>query len=79
MDLSKAFDCLPHDVLIFKLEAYEFSANNLRLIYSYLTNRMQRNNIGSVKSSQKIVRVGIPQCSVLGHVLFNTFINDIFF
>ena len=60
MDLSKAFDCLPHDLLIAKLEAYGFSANSLCLIYSYLKNRMQRVKIGSVKSSQQIVRAGIP-------------------
>ena len=58
MDLSKAFDCLPRDHLIAKMEAYGFS---LCLIYSYLKNRMQRVKIGSVKSSQQIVRAGIPQ------------------
>ena len=79
MDLSKAFDCLPHDLLIAKLEAYGFSANSLCLIYNYLKNRMQMVKIGSLKSSQQIVRAGIPQGSVLGPVSFNIFINDIFF
>ena len=74
MDLSKALDCLPHDLLFAKLEAYGFSANSLCLIYSYLTNRMQSVKIGSVKISQKI-----PQGSVLGPVLSYIFINDIFF
>ena len=75
MDFSKAFDCLPHDLLIAKLEAYGFSENSLCLIYSYLKNRMQRVKIGSVKSSQQIVRAGIPQGSVFGSVVF---INGIF-
>ena len=78
MDLSKACVCLPHDLLIAKLEAYGFSENSLCLIYSYLKNRMQRIKIGSVESSQQIFRAGISQGSVLGPVFFNIFINDIF-
>ena len=42
MDLSKAYDCLPHDLLIAKLEAYGLDVNSLRLMYSYLDSRLQR-------------------------------------
>ena len=42
MDLSKAYDCLPHDLLISKLEAYGFDNNSLHFLYNYLTNRKQR-------------------------------------
>ena len=47
MDLSKAYDCLPHDLLIAKLEAYGLDVNSLRLMYSYLDSRLQRVKIGS--------------------------------
>ena len=42
MDLSKAFDCLNHELLIAKLEAYGFSRSALKLVYDYLSNRKQR-------------------------------------
>jgi hypothetical protein len=41
MDLSKAFDCLPHNLLMLKLEAYGLSENSLKLLKSYLENRRQ--------------------------------------
>ena len=49
--LSKAFDCLSHELLLVKLHAYGFSSSALRLIYSYLTNRKQRTKINSSYSS----------------------------
>ena len=47
MDLSKAYDCLPYDLIIEKFEAYGFDNINLKLFHSYFSNRKQRVNIGS--------------------------------
>ena len=47
MDLSKAYDCLPHDLIIAKFEAYGLSKSSLSLLLDYLTSRKQRVQIGS--------------------------------
>ena len=65
MDLSKAFDCIPHDVLIAKLHAYGFNKKPLTFLYSYLKHRKQSAKI------RKLLLSGAPQRSILGSVLFN--------
>ena len=66
MDLSKAYDCLPHDLLLAKLQAYGFSKESIRLFLCYLTNRTQRIKIGSTFSDWTNILKGIPQGLILG-------------
>ena len=77
-DLSKAFDCLPHDLLIAKLDAYGFNYQSLKVIYSYLTNRYQRVRINSQFSLWSEIEFGAPQGSILGSLFFNIDIADLF-
>ena len=73
-----AFDCLNHDLLIAKFEAYGFNAQALIFIQDYLSNCSERTKINSEYSSYKDVKYGVPQGSILGPLLFNIFVNDIF-
>ena len=75
MDLSKAFDCLPHDLLIAKLEAYGIGRSSLLLLMPYLKHRRQSVKIKGIRSLFQLIKSGVPQGSILGPILFNIFIN----
>ena len=78
-DLSKAFDCIPHDLLIAKLEDYGLSEIALSFIFSYLTNRNQCVCINDKKCDFQKIISGVPQGSITRPILFNFSINDLFF
>ena len=69
MDLSKAFDCLPHDLILLKLEAYGLSEKSINLLNSYLSGRKQCVKVKNMCSSFETVYKGVPQGSILGPIL----------
>ena len=77
MDFSKAFDSLPH-ILIAKIHAYGFEMSSLKLIYSYLTDRTQTVKVKGECSTEHQIKSGVPQGSLLGVLLFNMYLNDMF-
>ena len=77
-DLSKVFDCLAHDLIIAKLNSYGFNLIALNLIHNYHTKRKQRTKINHLYSSLEDILFGVPQGSILGPILFNIFLSDLF-
>ena len=77
-DLSKAFDCIPHELSVAKLNTYGFSRDTVAYIYSYLKNRKQCVRINGTQSYLGDIISGVPQGSILGPILYNLFLMTSF-
>ena len=78
-DLSKAFDCLSHELIIAKLYAYGLSKNSLKLISDYFSDRKQRTKIRESYSNWREILIGVFQGSIFGPLGFNIYLNDLFY
>ena len=77
-DLSKAFNCFPHHLLLAKLNAYGFSLPALRVVQNYLSNRKQITKINSEFSPREEILFRVPQGLISGPLLFNIFLCNLF-
>ena len=77
LDFSKAFDSVPHDKLIFKLSQFGITGPLLDWFSDYLSERKQRVVVDGFSSSYLDVTPDVPQCSIVGPLLFLIYVNDL--
>ena len=78
-DLFKAFDCIPRDFIIAKLEAFSFQTDALNVVYDYLPNRKQRIKINATFRCWKNIKYGVLQRPILGPLLIGIYLRDLFY
>ena len=79
MDLSTSFDTVNHDLLIAKLHLYGVGEKALKLFWDYMNNRWQCTKVSGTYSSWLELLYGVRQGSTLGSLLFDIYINDLFY
>lgn len=77
IDLSKAFDTVCHDLLLERLKSIGFSPSVIKWFSNYLSGRTQCVTVGNCSSSSLEVKMGVPQGSILGPILFSIYINNL--
>ena len=79
IDLFQTFDCLHHELLIAKLDAYSFDIKSVKLIQQYLLNRKRKVKVGNGYSLWKEIFYGNPQGSIFSPLIVNIFLCDLFY